>query len=205
MNAFTPPVARPFGWVRVFCILYDEPLMEERVFVLIDGSNFYHRLKELELRNLLFFQYGAFAASLARNNSVQQQTYYIGQVRERVGDEKSRKLMKNQQRLFANLSRNHWNISVGQMLQSDRFHEKGVDVLMAVDLVAGAYEDAYDMAILVSSDTDLIPAIQKIRSLGKKITYVGFGHKPSIALIAHSDVRKLLQKEDLEQFLPPQS
>ena len=29
----------------------------ERVFTIIDGSNFYHRLKEMELKNLLGFDY----------------------------------------------------------------------------------------------------------------------------------------------------
>lgn len=81
------------------------------------------------------------------------------------------------------------------------YHEKGVDVLMAVDLVAGAYEDEYDSAILVSSDTDLIPALQKVRSKGKRVEYVGFSQKPSHGLITHSDIRRLLTKQDLEQFL----
>ena len=91
------------------------------------------------------------------------------------------------------------------MLKSeDQYHEKGVDVLMAVDLISGAYENEFDTAILVSSDTDLIPALKKVRKLGKKIIYVGFGHKPSYAMIAHSDIRRLLQKEELKQFLPPQ-
>ena len=86
------------------------------------------------------------------------------------------------------------------MLKADGYHEKGVDVLMAVDLLIGAYEDKYDTAILVSSDTGLLPAIEKVRLKGKKIEYIGFSHKPSYAMIANSDVRRLLIKEELEKY-----
>jgi len=84
------------------------------------------------------------------------------------------------------------------MLKTDEiYHEKGVDVLMAVDLLTGAYENLYDTTILVSSDTDLIPAIEKVRVMKKKIEYIGFSHKPSYALIANSDIRRLLIKDEL--------
>ncbi len=37
--------------------------------------------------------------------------------------------------------------------------EKGVDVQLAIDLVTLAIDDAYDMAVLASADTDLLPAL----------------------------------------------
>jgi len=73
-------------------------------------------------------------------------------------------------------------------------------VQIAVDLLAGAYEDRYDTAILVSSDTDLIPALAKVRAMGKKVEYVGFSHKPSLGLITNSDIRRLLTADDLSPF-----
>jgi len=48
--------------------------------------------------------------------------------------------------------------------------------------------------------TDLIPALIKVREMKKKIEYIGFSHKPSYGLITHSDIRRLLTKEDIEQF-----
>ena len=67
-------------------------------------------------------------------------------------------------------------------------------------ILIGAYENLYDTAILVSSDTDLIPALAKAREMKKKIEYIGFSHKPSYGLITHSDIRRLLTKDDLQQF-----
>lgn len=80
------------------------------------------------------------------------------------------------------------------------YHEKGVDVKMAVDLVVGAYENSYDTAILISSDTDLVPAIEKVRALGKSVEYVGFSHQPSLGLISRSTESRLLSKDDLKPF-----
>ncbi|OGY36636.1 MAG: hypothetical protein A3I08_01260 [Candidatus Andersenbacteria bacterium RIFCSPLOWO2_02_FULL_46_11] len=103
--------------------------------------------------------------------------------------------------MMAWLNQCGWKIEFGHMLRNmGIYHEKGVDVHMAADLLRGAYKNLYDTAILVSSDTDLIPAIQYLREEGKKLEYIGFSHQPSYGLIKYSDVRPLLKKEDLEPF-----
>jgi hypothetical protein len=43
-----------------------------------------------------------------------------------------------------------------------RGREKGVDVELAVDFVALAMDKAYDVGIIASADTDLIPAIELV-------------------------------------------
>jgi hypothetical protein len=40
--------------------------------------------------------------------------------------------------------------------------EKGIDVALAIDVVAMALREEYDAAIVVSSDTDLMPAIETV-------------------------------------------
>ncbi len=183
-------------------LLYNEFMdKKERVFIIIDGNNFYHRLKELKLNNLLLFDYEKFVQFLARNKSLFSKNYYIGAIREERDNPKSKKLMIGQQKLTGKLQKDGWIIKFGHMLKTDDYHEKGVDVQIAVDILIGAYENLYDTVILVSSDTDLIPALAKARSMKKKVEYVGFSHKPSYGLITHSDIRRLLTKEDIQQFL----
>jgi len=174
---------------------------EERIFIIIDGSNFYHRLKENGLSGLLGFDYKEFSEFLAGNRKCIASNYYIGAIREESNNQKSRELMINQQKLIGRLKSCGWQVHFGHMLKTDGYHEKGVDVLMAVDLLIGAYEDLYDTAVLVSSDTDLIPAIAKVRAMGKKVEYIGFSSNPSFGLIAHTDVRRLLIKDELSRFL----
>ncbi|MEK7653099.1 MAG: NYN domain-containing protein [Patescibacteria group bacterium] len=174
---------------------------EERIFILIDGNNFYHRLKELELVNLLSFDYEKLTKFLIGRRFLVSKNYYIGAIREERNNPKSKKLMIGQQKLVGKLQKDNWVVKFGHMLKTDDYHEKGVDVQIAVDLLIGAYENFYDAAILVSSDTDLIPALAKAREMKKKIEYIGFSHKPSYGLITHSDIRRLLTKEDISQFL----
>ncbi len=174
---------------------------EERVFLIIDGNNFYHRLKEAELKGLLGFDYAKFAQFLVGKRVIVMRRYYIGAIREERDNPKSKELMVGQQKLVGRLQNQGWELMFGHMLKADGYHEKGVDVQIAVDILIGAYENLYDTLILVSSDTDLIPALAKARSMNKKVEYIGFSHKPSYGLITHSDIRRLLTKEELEQFL----
>ena len=109
--------------------------MPERVVILVDGSNFYHRLREMQLTHLLTFDYAAFGKFLADKARLLRSTYYIGAVRAKLDDQKGRQLMANQQRLFTSLRKQGWHVALGDMLQNNGvYHEKGVDVRMAEDL-----------------------------------------------------------------------
>ena len=173
----------------------------EKVILLLDGSNFYHRLKELEIEDLLSFNYQKFTEWLAEEQRIVEREYFIGAIREEIGNLKSKELMSAQTKLFTNLKKQNWKILLGYLLKiGDKYHEKGVDVKIAVEMLIGAYENLYDRVILISSDTDLLPAIEKVKKLGKKIEYVGFSHKPSFAMIRHASLTKLLTKKDLTPF-----
>lgn len=52
--------------------------------------------------------------------------------------------------------------------------EKGIDVLLAVDMLRGAVNDDYDVAVLMSADTDLLPAAEAVRELGKWVEFAAW-------------------------------
>jgi uncharacterized LabA/DUF88 family protein len=52
--------------------------------------------------------------------------------------------------------------------------EKGVDTLMATDMIRLAWEDAYDLAVVASSDADLVPAVEFLRLKARKVIQAGF-------------------------------
>jgi len=52
--------------------------------------------------------------------------------------------------------------------------EKGVDTAIATDMIRLAWAGAYDVAVLVSSDADLVPAVQFLESKGVKVVQGGF-------------------------------
>lgn len=213
---------------------------KERVCIFIDGANFYHLvLKKLKIKEN-DFNFDAFAKHLARKRTVINfgKRFYVGTVREEVGNERSKRAMAEQTRLFSKLKKSVWKICTSKLrkrteevlidertkehkklkkckitkIHIERWREKGIDVKIATDLLAGAFDNQYDTAIIVSSDTDLIPAIDRIRHKHKKkVEYVGFSiediknktnsAKPTHALIAKSDVQNILLKEDVEKFV----
>lgn len=176
-------------------------MAKNRCIVLIDGSNFYFKLKDLQLHHLLYFDFSKFTKHLAKDCEIIKAVYYVGAVRT-DGTAKVQQMFSNQRRLLAHLKKHKFNYSLGYLLKSDnKFHEKGVDVNMAVDILVATYEDLCDHIILVSSDTDLLPAIKKAKEKGKTVEYVGFSHQPSVAMVANCSISRLLTKDDLLPFV----
>ncbi len=52
--------------------------------------------------------------------------------------------------------------------------EKGVDTAIVTDMIRLAWEDAYDIGVLVSLDADLVPAVEFLDKKGRKIIQAGF-------------------------------
>lgn len=174
--------------------------MPERCVILIDGSNFYFKLKDIGYHNLVDFDFKAFANFLTGNGNLQKSVYYVGAVKQ-DGSAKVNRLHADQQKLLARLRSDGFRYKLGFLLKSNNaFHEKGVDVQLAVDMLEACYENLCDRIILVSSDTDLTPAIKKVVSKGKTVEYVGFAHKPSIAMMNRCSSSRLLTKAEIHPF-----
>lgn len=215
-----------------------------RVQIFIDGGNFHHlALKPLGIQGGEF-DFDGFATFLADGRTVSEmgKRYYVGTVREKEGDERSKRAMAKQTQLFNILKKTAWQIKTSKLRERTErividarvadfqkikgkgiseityqtFREKGIDVKIATDLVAAALDDKYDTAILVSSDTDLVPMVDWIRfRLKKKMEYVGFSIpdktgkgndvRPTQSLISRTDVQRVLIESDIRRFhLPSQ-
>lgn len=172
-----------------------------KILIQFDGSNFYKKVKkiapELHLTN---FDYSKFSKNISgseKNKSI----YYVGEIKKFNNDKKSQSLYSGQQSLFSNLRSHNFDIKLGYILFSNNeYHEKGVDVQIAVDMVRGAIKNEYDICYLISSDTDLLPAIKDARTNGKKIIYVAFENNVSHALLNNCTSSIILKKKDLVIF-----
>lgn len=175
--------------------------MKEKVLILIDGSNFYFKLKNLGLHDLLHFDFEKFSKFLAKSSNIVGARYYVGRIRQ-DGTKKSQALFSAQQKLIGILKKSKYRYCLGYLLKNDGvYHEKGVDVQIAVDIMIAAYENQCDRIILVSSDTDLSPAIKKAQNKGKIVEYIGFSHLPSVAMVSFCQESRLLTKDEIEQFI----
>lgn len=52
--------------------------------------------------------------------------------------------------------------------------QKQIDVQIAVDMVSEAYDNTFDVAVLVSGDGDLKPAVEKLISMSKQVEVASF-------------------------------
>lgn len=85
--------------------------------------------------------------------------------------------------------------------QDLRMQEKGVDVGIAVAMVTDALRKKALNQVLISSDTDLLPAIEVSRSAGATVTYVGFSDKTTKAIVAKTDKTEIIRdKEVIDAF-----
>lgn len=172
----------------------------KRILVQFDGSNFYNKVKQILPKiHLTPYNYAGLARAIIKSDALQI-NYYVGEIKKYPGNKKSQLLYANQQALFENLRKQHVEIKLGYLLLSNgKYHEKGVDVQIAVDLVRGAIKDEYDRAYVISSDTDLLPAIQTAKEEGKKVIYVGFENFVSRALLKNCSSYIILKKDQLFQ------
>jgi len=76
------------------------------------------------------------------------------------------------------------------------WRQKGVDTLMAIDMVDKAASNQYELAILIASDLDHIEAVRAVKSRGKQVMGIYDKEKTHGELIASFDTRYELKKED---------
>ena len=216
---------------------------KERVQIFIDGGNFFHlALKKLGIGEN-DFSFEDFAKFLANGREIVSmgKRFYVGTVREQVGNLRSKKAMSKQTKLFTTLKMTGWEIKTsklrtrverikidGRVMNHEELRrkgvseieirttrEKGIDVKLATDLIVGAVDDRYDTAIIVSSDSDLVPAIDWIRiKRNKKVEYIGFSildkkderniTKPLQTMISRTDIQRILVESDLKEFIQVQ-
>lgn len=100
----------------------------------------------------------------------------------------------------------HWKLD----FISKQVEEKGLDTALAVDSVTMI--DTYDVALIVSGDADMIPAIHYLKRKGKHVGVVTFikgyppeasGQQQSQRLSRAADFDVKIYEMDLTRLLPP--
>ena len=153
--------------------------------------------------SLLSFRFRDFCQWLVGENELVEIRYYLGAINRERNNEKSEKMYANQQKLIGKLQQQKINITMGQLIKhpDKTYHEKGVDVRLAVEMIRFARENKYDIAYLISSDTDLVPAVEEVRAFGKEVCYTGISKGQSFGLSKASNNVILLRTEEIEKFL----
>jgi len=153
--------------------------------------------------SLLDFNFREFAEWLVKPNNLLEIRYYLGAIKRERNNPKSEHLYADQQKLIGKLQQQNIAITLGQVIRhpDKTYHEKGVDVRLAVEMIRFAREDKYDIAHLVSSDTDLVAAVEEVQAFNKTVQYIGIPKGQSYGLSSVADDVRLLRPEEIGQFL----
>jgi hypothetical protein len=153
-----------------------------RTNVYIDGFNLYFGLKSKGWRHLYWFSIASLAAGLVRSPAALHQAHYFTARISGPTDKRERQSCF----LDANQATGGFSAYFGTYREDPRVcrgcgrtnishNEKKTDVNIAVQMLADAFRDQFDQAILVSADADLVPAISAVRQLfPSKSVIVGF-------------------------------
>lgn len=157
--------------------------------VFIDGSNLYHVLTQICGRHDLRF--GKFIEKLANGRDLIRAYYY----NVRQDRQHNPTAAQEQERFLASLETvPYMETRLGIYKQrGQEMVEKGVDVMIATDLVSGAFKNLYDTAILVSGDGDFFPAIEAAKGQGKHVEVAAFENNLSPEAERAADLTTLLR------------
>ena len=160
--------------------------VDDKVAVYIDGSNLYHSLRSLAGKtNLNFLKFGR---KLAEDRKLQRIYYYNAPVDQTKEPER----YKEQQKFFQALGYvDYLELRLGRLIYRDwpnvTPYEKGIDIKLATDMLVHGTNANYDVAILVSGDTDFVDALQAVKN---------FGYHTEVALFANTGSQSLRQVAD---------
>ena len=156
-------------------------MQKERVMIFIDGSNLYHNLKRYEIK----IRFEEIIKKLETKREVVSICYYAALLDEEHDPERYKKHKEFLEKIKKIPNFNVVLCNLKKIVLNDGtidYQIKGDDVYLAVDLVSGAYENLYDVAIIVSGDEDFIPAIKLAQKNGKKVINAFFPKSSSYLL-----------------------
>jgi uncharacterized LabA/DUF88 family protein len=165
--------------------------MENRVAIFIDGSNLYHALRDNCSRVDLNFT--DFTTKLCAGRPLFR-TYYYNVLQ----DPSQRPEGFREQQEFLDVLKKtpYLEVRLGGMKLSQGVPvEKGIDIMLATDMLHFAWNNLYDVAILVSGDGDFAYALQAAKNMGKHVEVAYFESNISKSMLDVADNRHLLNQE----------
>lgn len=107
-----------------------------------------------------------------------------------------------QDRYFKDIRKNNnYEVKLGRLIRTkdDRYRQKGVDVLLAIDMITKAFLNHYEIALLLGGDDDYVDLVKSIKDLtGKRIYGAYFQNSVSERLTENFDRRLILSEANLK-------
>jgi len=100
-------------------------------------------------------------------------------------------------------SKKQYEIRLGRLIETEKgFRQKGVDILIAVDMLSKGYLRHYDIAAFLGGDDDFVDLITAVKnSAGRRVYGFYFSHNISRRLANCFDVESKLTRQKLLQII----
>jgi uncharacterized LabA/DUF88 family protein len=193
-----------------------------KTILYIDGENIKHYLKlvlknaqiPVKQHNLENFAYSTLFSQVLKGLDLAEQRYYSAKIRYHAEQQaKSKELILKQRVQKSSLEKQGIKVIMGGNVRPQEvtvngkkttvFHEKGVDVQIAVDLITDALDKTITTAVLCSSDSDLQPAVQELKQRGVEIIYLGFEISPNKGLSYTTNRTILIRNSEVLDIYRP--
>ncbi|RUM58180.1 MAG: NYN domain-containing protein [Persephonella sp.] len=176
------------------------PYKQERVAIFIDAGNMFHGSNYLKVK----INYKKLINLLKRDRWLLRGYFYTGIPSPNLNlPQEYREQWRRQQNFLNELQNAGIKVKTMPLKKTpEGFIEKGIDILLATDMIVLAYNNAYDTAILVSGDSDYIPVVEMIQQLGKRVENASFKKTSSYELRKVCDDFILLDNY-LDKFTEP--
>lgn len=184
--------------------------------LLVDGENLKGKIKAvcetLGIRHAAWhtFNFPKLLEHALASYQVNKVIFYFAKIREHKDSiQKSNELIQEQRLLKTTLESYGYDVVLSGSVRGNPdskgkiiFKEKGVDVRIAVDMVAFACDHEANEIILCSSDSDLQPAIKETMKRGVDVVYLGFELQPNKGMTYTTKKTILIRDAEVENAMP---
>ena len=186
---------------------------KERIIVYIDGFNLYFGMKQAGFDNFKWLNIRALSESLLKlGKEIVGIKYFTSRVSNNPDKQKRQSTyIEALETVGIKIYYGHYQRDAIECRRCNNvwanYNEKMTDVNIATQMLVDAYQDNYDMAMLISGDSDLVPPIKAIHDLFKqKRVFVAFPPKRynnSVALVAKGSMT-IGRKKLMDHQFPPE-
>ncbi|GAP41983.1 uncharacterized conserved protein, LabA/DUF88 family [Lentimicrobium saccharophilum] len=185
----------------------------ERIIVYIDGFNLYFGMKQAGFDNFKWLNIRDLSESLLKlGKEIVGIKYFTSRVSNNPDKQKRQSTyIEALETVGIKIYYGHYQRDAIECRRCNNvwanYNEKMTDVNIATQMLVDAYQDNYDMAMLISGDSDLVPPIKAIHDLFKqKRVFVAFPPKRynnSVALVAKGSMT-IGRKKLMDHQFPPE-
>ena len=96
-----------------------------------------------------------------------------------------------------------FEVKLGRLVKtgSGDYRQKGVDILISIDMLTKAFQNFYDIAVFIGGDDDFVDLVNAVKRMtNKEVCGIAFQHNASQKLLESFDISQILTEEHCKDW-----